>query len=323
MRKRPLLILSGPTGIGKTNLSIALAKELSGEIISADSMQVYKGMDIGSAKIRPEEMDGVVHHLIDVLPPTAPFDITIFQSMAKEAMQGIYDRGHLPMIVGGTGFYIQSVIYDIDFTSEESDPTYRTMLEEIAKTEGGAALHKILEEIDPPSATAIHENNIKRQIRAIEYHHLTGRRISEHNKEERQKASPYDFHYFVLTDSMEKVYERIERRVDQMMKDGLVEEVERLRAAGIKREDTSMQGLGYKEILSFLEGDISLERAVYLIKRDTRHFAKRQMTWFRRERDVIFLDRNDFSDDNAIVRHIKEYMSNDSIGGKDHVTISS
>ena len=204
-QKKPLLILAGPTAVGKTALSIALAKQVGGEIISADSMQVYRGMDIGSAKIRKEEMQGVAHHLLDILNPTESFNITIFQQLAKQYMEEIAGRGHLPIIVGGTGFYIQSVLYDIDFTKEEGDGTYRLSLEELLKNRGGVFLHDMLKQVDPVSAELIHENNHKRMIRALEYYHLTGQPISEHNAKQRQKESAYNACYFVLTDRRDRL----------------------------------------------------------------------------------------------------------------------
>ncbi|MBO5241262.1 MAG: tRNA (adenosine(37)-N6)-dimethylallyltransferase MiaA [Lachnospiraceae bacterium] len=289
--KKKLVILTGPTAVGKTKLSIELAKRIGGEIISADSMQVYKYMDIGSAKIMPQEMDGVVHHLIDVLNPTEDFDVYRFLQMAKVKMQEIYERGHIPVIVGGTGFYIQAVLYDIDFTQSQEDSDLRIQLEELAKTQGAHVLHEMLREVDPQAAEEIHENNVKRVIRAIEYFRQTGEKISEHNKEQRAKESPYNFCYFVLNDDRAKLYERIDQRVDLMLEAGLVEEVKQLQAMGCRRESTAMQGLGYKEIIDYLQGEIDLERAIYLIKRDTRHFAKRQITWFKREKEVVWVPR--------------------------------
>ena len=291
---KPLIILTGPTAVGKTALSISLAKAVGGEIISADSMQVYRHMDIGSAKIRPEEMDGVPHHLIDVLEPWEEFHVVRFQQLVKEAMAGIYERGHIPILTGGTGFYIQAIVKDIDFTENGEDSSYREDLERRAREEGCEALHRELEAVDPESAAQIHPNNVKRIIRALEYYEQTGQPISAHNEEQKEKPSPYNYAYFVLTDDREVLYERIDRRVDQMLSDGLVEEVKRLRAMGCSRELVSMQGLGYKEILAYLEGEMSLEEAIYVLKRDTRHFAKRQLTWFRREKEVIWLDKREF-----------------------------
>ena len=295
--KRPLVILTGPTAVGKTALSIALAKEIGGEIISADSMQVYRRMDIGSAKITPEEMAGVPHHLIDVLEPDQEFNVVVFQKLAKRAVADIYSRGHIPVVVGGTGFYIQALVYDIDFTENDEDTALRRSLEELARREGAEALYERLRAVDPESCESIHANNIKRVIRAIEFYEKTGKKISDHNREQRQNDSPYNVAYFVLNDDRERIYERINERVDLMMAQGLTEEVRALRESGCRKDMVSMQGLGYKELLSYLEGERSLEEAVYLIKRDTRHFAKRQLTWFRREKEVIWIEKNVFDRD--------------------------
>ena len=297
-QKPGLVILTGPTAVGKTDLSIALAKRVGGEIISADSMQVYRHMDIGSAKIMQDEMDGIPHHLIDVLEPAEEFNVVSFQQMAKKAMDGIYDRGHIPIVTGGTGFYIQALLYDIDFTENDEDTQLRRQLEEIARKQGSEVLYEMLKRIDPESCEIIHANNIKRVIRAIEFYEKTGMKISEHNKIQRQNSSPYNFAYFVLNDDRDKLYRGIEKRVDAMMDQGLVDEVKRLAESGCTRDMVSMQGLGYKEILDYLDGHITLEEAIYLIKRDTRHFAKRQLTWFRRERDTIMVNKPDFSYDN-------------------------
>lgn len=296
--KQPLIILTGPTAVGKTDLSIQLARQLNGAIISADSMQVYQYMDIGSAKIRPDEMQGIKHYLIDICLPDEEFNIVYFQKNAKKSIQEIYADGKIPIITGGTGFYIQSVLYDIDFSSEDSSDEYRKQLEQLAEERGGQYLHEMLFKIDPESAAAIHANNRKRVIRALEFYKLTGQRISEHNKKEREKKSPYNFAYFVLNDRRERLYERIEHRVDAMLKEGLVEEVRRLKDMGYTADMVSMKGLGYKELFPYLEGMCTLDEAVNVIKRDTRHFAKRQLTWFRREKDVIWVDKDRFSYDN-------------------------
>lgn len=295
----PMVVLSGPTGVGKTKLSIQLAKAIDGEIISADSMQVYHFMDIGSAKIMTDEMQGVPHHLINVLMPWEEFNVVTFQTLCKEALQGIYERGHIPIVVGGTGFYVQALLRDINFTENEDDSEYRKLLEEKARTEGPEVLHEMLKEVDPDSAEAIHANNIKRTIRALEYYHLTGSPISEHNETERQRDRAYNCAYFVLNDLRERLYERIEQRVDEMIKAGLVDEVKQLKRLGCTRTMTSMQGLGYKEILDYLAGDCSLDEAIAQIKLSTRHFAKRQLTWFRREQDVIWLNKNEFDYDDT------------------------
>lgn len=299
--KRPLIILTGPTAVGKTALSIELARAVGGEIISADSMQVYRHMDIGSAKVTKEEMRGVPHHLIDVMEPDEEFNVTRFQSMAKEAMQGIYARGHVPILAGGTGFYIQALLYDIDFKENDDSSAIREELERLGEEKGSFYLHELLRECDPESAAAIHANNRKRVIRAIEYFRMTGQKISEHNQEEREKTSPYDFYYYVLTCERSRLYERIEARVDAMLEAGLVEEVRRLKEMGCRRGMVSMQGLGYKEILDYLDGNCSLEEAISILKRDTRHFAKRQLTWFKREREVRWIKLEDFDNDRGRV----------------------
>ena len=288
-----LVILTGPTAVGKTALSVALAKKIGGEIISADSMQVYRGMDIGSAKVTAEEMQGIPHFLIDEFDPAEEFHVVRFQEYAKRYIREIQERGHIPILVGGTGFYIQSVLYDIDFTENGSDHSYREELETLAKEHGAEYLHTMLASVDPASAEAIHANNVKRVIRALEFYRETGERISEHNEEERQKASPYQFAYFVLNDARDRIYANIDYRVDLMLEHGLVDEVRHLQAQGCTRDMVSMQGLGYKEILDYLDGRCSYEEAVRVLKRDTRHFAKRQLTWFRRERDVIWVNKQE------------------------------
>ena len=288
-----LVILTGPTAVGKTALSVALAKKIGGEIISADSMQVYRGMDIGSAKVTREEMQGIPHFLIDEFDPAEEFHVVRFQEYAKRYIREIQGRGHIPILVGGTGFYIQAVLYDIDFTENGSDHSYREGLEALAKERGAEHLHAMLAAVDPASAEVIHANNVKRVIRALEFYQETGERISEHNETERQKASPYRFAYFVLNDVRDRIYANIDRRVDLMLEHGLVDEVRHLQAQGCTRDMVSMQGLGYKEILDYLDGRCSYEEAVRVLKRDTRHFAKRQITWFRRERDVIWVNKQE------------------------------
>ena len=309
--KKPLIILTGPTAVGKTKASIGLAKALNGEIISADSMQVYKYMDIGSAKIRPEEMQGIKHYLVDVLEPDDEFHVVRFQQMAKQAMEEIYAKGKVPIVVGGTGFYIQALLYDIDFTENEEDSPYRRELEILADSKGAEYLHEMLQKVDVESAEAIHANNIKRVIRALEFYHQTGQKISEHNEKERAKNSPYNFCYFVLNDDRSNLYERINLRIDEMLAEGLVEEVRALKERGYNRDMVSMQGLGYKEILDYLSGACSLEESIYILKRDTRHFAKRQLTWFRREKDVIWIDKKSYEYDEdkilqAMLQSIRE-----------------
>ena len=292
--KKPLIVLTGPTAVGKTKLSIALAKAVNGEIISADSMQVYRYMDVGSAKITPDEMDGVPHHLVDVLDPTEDFNIVLFQQLAKKSMEEIYSKGRIPILVGGTGFYIQAITRDIDFTQSEQDDSYRKELESLAAEKGSSFLHDMLASVDPKSAEDIHENNVKRVIRALEFYKQNGTRISEHNEEQKEHVSPYNLAYFVLNAPRPLLYERIDARVDEMLKKGLVEEVKTLQRMGCHRGMVSMQGLGYKEILAWLEGEYPYDEAVRILKRDTRHFAKRQLTWFRREGEVTWVDKDKF-----------------------------
>ena len=303
--KRPMIVLTGPTAVGKTKLSLALAKAVNGEILSADSVQVYRHMDIGSAKIRQEEMQGIPHHMIDILDPWEPFNVVIFKRRCEECLADIYERGHIPIVAGGTGFYIQALLRDVDFTENEENTEYREYLEKLAKEKGPKHLNGMLAKVDPVSAQTIHSNNIKRTVRALEFYHLTGEPISGHNAKERRKANAYQSCYFVLNDARERLYERIEKRVDEMLEQGLLDEVKRLREMGCTRDMVSMQGLGYKELSAFLEGEIPYDEAVSLIKRNTRHFAKRQLTWFRKEQNVIWVDKPEFDYDEG---RILEYM---------------
>ena len=285
-----LVILTGPTAVGKTSLSINLAKKINGEIISADSMQVYKKMDIGTAKIKKEEMDGIKHYLIDIIEPTEDFHVARFKELVVDAISEIYSNGKIPIICGGTGFYIQAVLYDIDFTENPADLSIRKALETLAEREGAEAVRALLLEKDPESAAKIDPGNLRRMIRALEYYEMTGEPISVHNARERAKESPYDAHYYVLTMDREKLYQRIDLRVDRMMEAGLLSEVKRLIDYGCTREMTSMQGLGYKQLYAYFAGECSLPEAVENIKKETRHFAKRQLTWFRREKNVRWID---------------------------------
>ena len=309
MEKQPMVILTGPTAVGKTNLSIELAKRINGAIISADSMQVYKYMDIGSAKIMPQEMQGIKHYLIDELLPSDEFNVFIFKEMAKKALEEIYSNDQIPIIVGGTGFYIQALLYDINFTEQDTDIAYRNKLSEFAAVNGNHALHEMLKNIDPVSYETIHENNVKRVIRALEYYHNCSEPISKHNDSERQKESPYNFAYFVLNDERKRLYDRIYKRVDIMVKNGLVEEVKKLKNMGYTSDMVSMKGIGYKEILSSLDGAYDIDEAVEKVKQESRRFAKRQLTWFRREKETIWLEKEEYSyDDNKILSKIKEIL---------------
>lgn len=308
-----LVILTGPTAVGKTALSINLAKAINGEIISADSMQVYKKMDIGTAKVTPEEMDGVKHYLIDTIEPTEDFHVVRFQKMVLEAMDEIYSEGKIPIICGGTGFYIQAILYDIQFTAQEIDESYRKSLEDYADEFGNEALHTRLNEVDPESASTIPAANRKRVIRAIEYFHQTGEKFSVHNEREKQRTSPYNFAYFVLNNDRDILYDRINKRVDIMMEAGLLDEVKMLLSLGCKPGMTSMDGIGYKEIISYLDGNLTLEEAVELIKKNSRNYAKRQLTWFRREKEVTWLDKTVLKDDKQLLDYILSQLKEKGI----------
>ena len=305
-KKEPLIILTGPTAAGKTDLSIRLAKAIDGEIISADSAQVYKGLDIGSAKVTTEEMQGVRHHLIDIYEPDFPFDVTVFKEAAKAAVNDILSRGKLPIIVGGTGFYIQALLYDIEFGDEDSEESaeLRAELERRADNGEAEALYQELKEVDPESAEIIHMNNVRKVIRALEFYKLHGKPISAHNTAERAKESAYNSLYFVLTMDREELYDRINRRVDMMFEAGLVDEVKKLLMEGVSPDSNSMQAIGYKEVIEGLGGkwkaSLDTHAVSEKIKLNTRHFAKRQLTWFRREKDVIWIDKDKLSEDDIL-----------------------
>lgn len=308
MNNRPLIILTGPTAVGKTALSIGLAKAVDGEIISADSMQVYRKMNIGTAKIQQSEMQGVRHHLIDILDPGEDFNVVLFKKYALEAMKDIYSRGKIPVVVGGTGFYIQALLYDINFEDNDNDMSYREELQTLAAEHGNSYIHAMLAGVDPESAEKIHENNVKRVIRALEFYRKTGTKISEHNEAESQKESPYNFEYFVLNDDRQKLYDRIDRRIDIMLEDGLLDEVRSLVDEGYSRDLVSMQGLGYKEMIDYIQERYTLDEAVYTLKRDTRHFAKRQVTWFKREKQVTWVNKNEFDSEADILSFMIERL---------------
>ncbi|MDO4438190.1 MAG: tRNA (adenosine(37)-N6)-dimethylallyltransferase MiaA [Eubacteriales bacterium] len=293
--KQKLIVIAGPTAVGKTRYSVELAKRIGAEIVSADSMQVYKYMDIGSAKVTKDEMQGIKHYLIDEVEPHEDYNVVRFQEMAKRSLDEIYSKGKIPILCGGTGFYIQALLYDIDFTAEDDksqSDEIRAELEKTALEKGNAYVHSMLSEIDPESARLIPENNLKRVIRAIEFYRLHDEKISEHNMREAEKRSEskYDLRFFVLTDEREKLYKRIDQRVDKMLEAGLLEEVTKLKNMGILKSSTAMQGIGYRELYSYLDGEISLDEAIELIKRNSRHYAKRQLTWFKREQKVNWIN---------------------------------
>ena len=295
MKKIPLIILTGPTAVGKTDLSIKLSKSLNAEIISADSMQIYKYMDIGSAKVSKGEMNGVVHHLIDVVDPSINFSVVDYKEQVEKAIKEIISRGKLPIIVGGTGLYINSLTCNMNFTKAEKDEEYRKELDKLANEHGNNYIHEMLKEIDPISYNEIHANNRKRVIRALEVYKLTGNPFSSYNAGEDFYKSEYDVHYYVLTMDREKLYERINLRVDIMMEKGLLEECIKLKEMGYTSSMQSMQGIGYKEILYYLEGNVKLQEAINMIKQGSRNYAKRQLTWFRRDKRVTFLDKDKLS----------------------------
>ena len=310
-KEKPMLIVvAGPTASGKSAAAVELARIIGGEIISADSMQVYRYMDIGSAKITQEEMMGVPHYLIDVADPTEEFDVVRYAHEAKAAISDIISRRKIPILCGGTGFYIQAVTRDIDFSETGALPEYREELTAYAAEHGNSALHEQLKNLDPVSYETIHPNNLKRVIRALEYYKETGMTISAHNEAERQRETPYDLHFFVLNDDRAVLYDRIDRRVDFMMAEGLYDEVMYLRQMGLTRDMVSMQGLGYKEMLDCMDGKCDIDEAVRILKRDSRHYAKRQITWFKREKDAVWIERADFGGDS---KRIAEFMAK-SIG---------
>ena len=308
--KKPLVVIAGPTACGKTDISIELAKKINGEIISADSMQVYKFMDIGTAKATKEEMQGIKHYLIDELMPDEEFNVMIFQKKAKEYMEEIYSKGKIPIIAGGTGFYINAVVNDNEFTETEDDNALREKLYKDAQEKGAEYNHNKLKELDPEYASTVHANNIKRVARALEYFYLTGQKFSEHNAEEKKKSSPYNTSFIILNMDREKLYKRIDMRVDIMIKNGLVDEVKNLLEMGYNPELVSMQGLGYKEIIPYIKGEWSLEKSIEELKKRTRHFAKRQLTWFKRQTEnCLWIDLTDGNKEKALIK-ITEYINN-------------
>ena len=304
--REPLIVIAGPTAVGKSELAAELGRRIDGEVVSADSMQVYRYMDIGSAKVTLEEMLGVPHHMIDVIEPTDSMDVARYASMANECIREIRRRNHVPILSGGTGFYIQAVTRGIDFTETEPDSTFREEMLSYAMKEGNEALHRKLASVDPDASAAIHPNNVKRVIRALEFYRETGKTISSHNEEEKMRPSPYNLVYFAITDDREALYRRIDERVDFMMEAGLADEVAYLRAMGLGRGCVSMQGIGYKELMDAMDGTVSCDEAVRIIKRESRHYAKRQLTWLRREEGVIFIHRPDFGGDKSLI--LKEML---------------
>ena len=310
--KKPLIVIGGPTACGKTGFSIQLAKKIGGEIISADSMQVYRYMDIGTAKVTPEEADGVPHYLIDEFDPDEEYNVMIFQQKAKAYMEEIWAKGKVPILVGGTGFYINALLYDNDFTETENDTTYREECYKLAQEQGPEVLFERLKEVDPAYAEIMHANNVKRVTRALEYHYLTGQKFSEHNAEQKEKESPYDAAVIILNMDREKLYERIELRIDLMMEQGLLEEVKGLLEKGYTPDLVSMQGIGYKEFVPYFNGECTLEEAVIQLKTNTRRFAKRQLTWFRRQIDGLWVDLGNATGEKAM-EDVLSYLKQQNI----------
>lgn len=306
---KKLVIIAGPTAVGKSECAVELSKKINGEVISADSMQVYRGMDVGTAKITPKEMQGIKHFGIDILDPDQNYDVTEFVSMAHEAMEEIYADKKIPVLCGGTGFYIQALAYDIDFGEEQVDYDYRKELQKFADDSGAEALHERLGRVDPESAEAIPAGNVKRVIRALEYYKNHRTKISDHNVTERQRKSPYQLYFFVLTDDRKKLYYRIDTRVDRMMDAGFLDEAKRIYDLIGDRDCTAAKAIGYRELFSFFRGECSLEEAVSKIKQDTRHFAKRQLTWFRRYPEVIWVDRQIYNTIEEIVDFMKSRIN--------------
>lgn len=288
--KIPIVVVAGPTASGKTGLAIELAKRFDGEIVSADSMQIYKYMDIGTAKPTPAEREQCVHHLIDFLKPDAEFSVADYTELAHRVIADIYSRGKLPVMCGGTGLYINSVINDVEFGETQSDEELRRELQNIANTEGNEKLIKILREFDPVSAERLHPNNVRRVIRAIEFYRTTGVPISEHQEKTKQIVSRYYPLMFCIDHNREKLYERINERVDIMMREGLCDEVRRLMDMGYSSALNSMKAIGYKELMDYFNGLCSLEEAVSVIKQNSRRYAKRQLTWFRRDERITMLN---------------------------------
>lgn len=300
MNKMPLILLAGPTAVGKTDASIALAKALDGEIISGDSMQIFRGLDIGTAKITPSEMAGVPHHLIDILPPDATFSAAQFRLLADAKIAEITARGHVPILVGGTGFYVNGVIYDYHFGDVGRDSTYRQTLQQILDEQGAPALMAKLAQVDPISAKRLHINDTKRIMRALEVFHLTGKPLSARENDVDKQIPRYQMVYQALNLERQHLYERINKRVDAMISAGWLDEVQKLLAEGVPKNSQALQGLGYRQLVDYLDGAESWERTVERIKRDTRHFAKRQLTWFRHDPNVIWVNKDGKDEEDVI-----------------------
>jgi len=307
---RPILVIVGPTAVGKTELAIEVAKQLDGEIISADSMQVYRGLDIGTAKPSEEERQGIPHHLLDVVDPHEEFSVADYLRMVEEVLADLAKRDKTPILAGGTGLYIQAVLQGFVFSPGGKDPQLRAQLEKVAETQGNEALHTRLAQVDRETAQRLHPNDRRRIIRALEVFYSTGRPLSEHLRMQEERRPRYRSVKFGLIRNRARLYERINARVDHMMEAGLLEEVKRLLQQGLRDDSTAMQALGYKELAGYLRGEYDLEEAVRLLKRDTRHYAKRQLTWFRRDKEIIWLDLDQLTICEAVHKIVSIYWRN-------------
>lgn len=306
--KKNLIIIAGPTASGKTSLSIELSKRIDGEIVSADSMQIYKYMDIGSAKPTIDEMQGIPHHMIDIIKPEEEFSVALYRQKAGECIDDIISRGKMPIVVGGTGLYINSLTYPLDFTNTAQDKEYRSYLQKLAENFGGEYIHNMLKEVDIESADRLHPNDIKRIIRALEVYKNTGKTMTEYKLESKLKDIEYNFAYMGLYMDRQKLYDRINKRVDEMFEKGLVEEVKKLKEMGYNKNMTSMQGIGYKEVFDYLDGLYTLDEVKDIIKQNTRHYAKRQLTWFRREERIHWIDIDKFNSADEILENMIYYI---------------
>ncbi len=307
--KKNLLVITGPTGVGKTNLSIDLAKLYRGEIISADSMQIYKYMDIGTAKIKETEMEDIPHYMIDIVEPDKEFTVSNYRDLAKENILKVHKKSKLPIVVGGTGLYINSLVYDLQFASVPPNQELRNHYEKVAEEKGNDYLHKTLYAIDKTSAEKISIGDLKRIIRALEIYELTGKTMSQYNKNFRKESKDYNLCMYCLTMDRSRLYERINLRVDRMIEEGLVEEVKSLLERGYDPNLISLQGIGYKEIILYLKGNISLDDSVEIIKKASRNYAKRQLTWFRRDKRFNWVDIDNFKTYNDLVKYLTESIN--------------
>lgn len=309
-KKYKLLVLTGPTAIGKTDISLDVARKINGEIISADSMQVYKYMDIGTSKIRSCEMDNIPHHMLDIVSPDEDFTVSNYKNRVTDHIKKINEDGKVPILVGGTGLYINSIVYHLKFTKVKSNEKLREEYNKLVNKHGSRYLHDKLYEVDPISAKRIHENDIQRIVRALEIFHETGKPMSSHNKNFREKNNQYNLSMFALNMDRKKLYSRINKRVNMMLDTGLIEEVQGLMDRGYNRKLVSMQGIGYKEIISYLEGEVGIDEAINTLKRNTRRYAKRQLTWFRRDSRINWINIDEFNNRDEIVDYIIKTFNN-------------